>query len=149
MMIPPAIESEKFMLYFVFNFFIFIAFACKAQRFAIVLLPVFFPRRDFCGISGNSEQKNNLQTTEHLIQFSQLFFSSILFLNKLQRRGIPQRLVDNCSHLFICISLRQTLSSGQKSVLTDMNILEQMALAATFYFGPVVFCRCSHYELLC
>ena len=32
------------------------------------------------------------------------FFWSILFLNKSQRRGISQKLVENCSHLFICIS---------------------------------------------
>ena len=31
------------------------------------------------------------------------FFWSLLFLNKSQRRGIPKRLVDKCSHSFICI----------------------------------------------
>ena len=33
------------------------AFACKAQGFATALLFLFFPRRDFPGRSGNSEQK--------------------------------------------------------------------------------------------
>ena len=32
---------------------------------------------------------------------------SILFLNKTQRRGIPQRLFDKCGHLFIGISLKR------------------------------------------
>ena len=33
--------------------------------------------------------------------YKRKFFWSILFLNKSQRRGIPQRLLDRCSHLFI------------------------------------------------
>ena len=79
----------------------FFAFACKAQRFPIALLFPFFPRRNFSGISGNSERKNILQTIKQLIQFScchtRTFFWFILFLNKPQQGGTPQRLVDKYS----------------------------------------------------
>ena len=34
------------------------------------------------------------------------FLWSILFLNKPKRRGIPQRILDKCSPLFICIVLK-------------------------------------------
>ena len=55
--------------------------------------------------------------TYHLfVRMNQKFFGSILFQNKPQQRGIRQGLLDKYSHLFICISLKQTLSSGQKSV---------------------------------
>ena len=37
----------------------------------------------------------------------------------------------------ICILLRQTLSSGQKPVWSDMTIPGQIALPAIFYFGQV------------
>ena len=41
------------------------------------------------------------------------FFGSLLFQNKLQRRGIPHRLLDKYSHLFICIQpLKFTLAVG-------------------------------------
>ena len=36
------------------------------------------------------------------------FFRSILLLSKSQQMGILQRLVDKCSHLFFCNSLKQT-----------------------------------------
>ena len=37
------------------------------------------------------------------------FFGSLLFQTISQRREIPQGLLDGCSHLFICISLKWTL----------------------------------------
>ena len=43
-----------------------------------------------------------------------------------QRRGILQGLFDKCSHLFICTSLKQTLSSGQKPVQSEMTKTEQI-----------------------
>ena len=43
-------------------------------------------------------------------------FWSVLFLNKSQQRGIPQKLLGKCNHLFICISLKQTSISGQQPV---------------------------------
>ena len=46
------------------------------------------------------------------------FLRSILFQKKSQGREIPQTLLDKYSHLFICISLKQTLSSGQKPTYT-------------------------------
>ena len=56
-------------------------------------------------------------------------FGSLLFQNNSQRRGIPQGLLDKYSHLCICISLKWTLSSGQKP------------LTNTLCFGQVfVFC---------
>ena len=80
---------------------------------------------------------------ELFVPIKRKFFGSLLFQNKLQRRGIPQGLLDKYSHLFICISLKWTLSSGQKLVYTvKILISEQIALAAVLYFGQVfVFCR--------
>ena len=39
--------------------------------------------------------------------YKRRFFRSIVLLNKSQQMGILQRLVDKCSHLFICKSLKQ------------------------------------------
>ena len=67
---------------------------------------------DFSGIMGNSNGEFGAKTyfkdhwTANTIQLfvstKGIFFWSILFLNKSQRRGIPQRLPDKCSNLFIC-----------------------------------------------
>ena len=53
------------------------------------------------------------------------FFGSLLFQNKLQQRGIPQKLLDKYSHLFICTSLRWTLSGGQKPVYTVKIVISE------------------------
>ena len=81
----------------------------------------------FSGLTGNSEQKNILQTFEQLMQFSYLLlwkgiFLSILFLNKPQQMGIPQSFLNKCSHLFICVSLKQTLSNGQNCQNCDIRL---------------------------
>ena len=70
----------------------------------------------------NSEQKKYF--TDHMTANTiQLFvvikgnsFWSILFMNKSSQRGIPQRLPEKCSQLFICIVLKQTQSNGEKPV---------------------------------
>ena len=68
------------------------------------------------------------------------FFGSLLFQNKSQRRGILQGLLNKYSRLFICISLKWTLSSGQKPVYTvKILVSEQIAFAAVLHFGQV-FC---------
>ena len=54
---------------------------------------------------GESELKDILQTIEQLTQFS--------YFENFQRRRVPQGLLDKCSCLFICISLKQLLSSEQ------------------------------------
>ena len=53
------------------------------------------------------------------------------------------QLLDKFCHVFICIPLKQTLSSGQKPVYTvKILISEQIAVAAVLYFGQVfVFCK--------
>ena len=54
----------------------------------------------------------------------------------LQRRGILERLLDKCSHLFICISLRQTLLVDENlSQSVKILVSEQIALAAMFYLN--------------
>ena len=74
------------------------------------------------------------------------FFWSILFQNKSQRRAIPYRLLDKYSHLFICTSLKETLSSGQKPVYTfKTKTSEQIAFAAVLYF---FFCRSINKSVL-
>ena len=61
----------------------------------------------------NSWTANAIQLFVHL---ERKFFRTLLFQNKSQRRGIPLGLLDNFSHLFICLSLKWPLSSGQKPV---------------------------------
>ena len=70
------------------------------------------------------------------------YFVSILFQNKSQRRGFPQRLLDKYNYLLILISLKKTLRSGQKHVFTvRILISEQIAFAAVLYFRQgFVFC---------
>ena len=89
-------------------------------------------------------------TIQLFVHIKRNFFGSILFQNKPQRSGIPPRVLDKYSHLFICISLKQTLSSGKKLVYTVKILLsEQMAFAAMRYFGQVfVFCRLTNKSLL-
>ena len=66
------------------------------------------------------------------------FFGSLLFLNKLQWRGIRQGLHDKYSHLFICMSLKWTFSSGQKPVYTvKILVSEQIVFTAVLWFGQV------------
>ena len=78
------------------------------------------------------------------------FFWSFLFQNKSQQRRIPWGLLDEYSHLFICISLKWTLSSGQKPVCTVKILVSgQIAIAAVLYFGQVfVFCRLINKNVL-
>ena len=58
-------------------------------------------------------------------------------------RLIPYRLLHKYSHLFICMSIKETLSSGQKPVYTlKTKTSEQIAYAEVHYFGQVfVFSR--------
>ena len=66
------------------------------------------------------------------------FLGSLLFQSKSQWRGILQGLLDKYSHLFICISLKWALSSGQKPVCTVKILVSgQIAFAAVLYFGQV------------
>ena len=56
-------------------------------------------------------RSSDSQCNSVLCCYERKFFWSILFLYKWQQRGIPQRLLDKCSHLFIWTLLKQTLSS--------------------------------------
>ena len=78
------------------------------------------------------------------------FFSSHLFQNRSQRRGIPQGLLDKYSHLFLCMSIKWKLSSEQKPVYTvKILVSEQIAFAAVLYFEQVfVFCRLINESML-
>ena len=71
------------------------------------------------------------------------FFRSLLFQSKLPWGVIPQGLLDKYSYLFISISLKWTLGSGQKPVYTvKILVSEQIAFAAVLYFRQVfVFSR--------
>ena len=82
-------------------------------------------------------------TIQLFVPIERKLFWFILFQNKPQRRVIPYRLLDKCSHLFICTLLKETLSSGQKPVYTfKTKTSEPIAFAAFLYFGQVfVFCR--------
>ena len=81
------------------------------------------------------------------------FLRTLLFQNNSQRGGILQGLIDNYGHLFyhlFCISLKWTLSSGQKPVYTvKILVPEQIAFAAVVYFGQAfVFCRLINKNML-
>ena len=102
------------------------------------------------------QQAYNLRTrTESLKPCIQLFvpikrefFEPILFQNKSQQRGISQRLLDKYSHVFISISLKQTLSSGRKPVSTVKTLISEQ-IAFVFYFGQVfAFCRLINESVL-
>ena len=119
----------------------------------VLLLLVFLPA--LSKILANSGKKKfiDYQTAnaiELFVSIKRKFFGSLLFQNKLQRRGIPQGLLDKYSHLFICISLKWTLSSGQKPVCTVKILVSgQIAFAAVLYFGQVfVFCRLINKSVL-
>ena len=60
------------------------------------------------------------------------------------------QLVDKYSHVFICIPLKQTLSSGQKpAYIVKTLISEQIAFVAVLYFVQVfVLCRLINKSLL-
>ena len=89
-------------------------------------------------------------TIQLFVPTKRKFLVSIIFQNKSQRRVIPYRLLNKYSHLFICILLKDTLSSGQKPVYTVKTITsEQIVFAAKLYFGQVfVFCRLINKSVL-
>ena len=88
-----------------------IALAWKAKRFCICR---FFPSsylRFFRNIGEFGAKKSlytpmNSQDNSVICCDKRKFFWSVLFLNKSQRRAHLQILLDKCSHLSICISLK-------------------------------------------
>ena len=118
---------------------------CDSKRFIdfktkyLLLLP--YHLRHFC-IS--QQQAYNVRTTTEslnpciqlFIPIKRIFFGSILFQKKSQRRGIPQRLLDTYSDMLICISFKLTLSSGR-------------CQHPVVYFGQVFgFCRLINKSVL-
>ena len=57
-----------------------------------------------------------------ICSYKRKFFWSILFLNKSQQRGIPQRLLDKCSHLFIYNLLKFIKIAIDKNCLNRINL---------------------------
>ena len=93
-------------------------------------------------------RSSDSQCNSVLCCYERKFFWSILLLYKWQQRGIPQRLLDKCSHLFIWTLLKQT-SSSRKNLLKWHDDTEQIALAVMFYFGQVfVFWRLVNKNML-
>ena len=80
-------------------------------------------------------------------------FSARLIRN-ISKLGAKKYFIDhqiaNAIHLFIFISLKWTLTSGQKPVYTvKVLISEQIALAAVLYFGQVfALCRLINKSVL-
>ena len=109
---------------------------CSSSRFSASLIREFGAKNYFA-------DHLTAKTIQLFFPTKRKFFRSILFQDKTQRRRIPQRLLDKHSHLFICTSLKQSLSCGEKPVYTVKILLsEQKAFAAVLYFGQVfVFCR--------
>ena len=89
-------------------------------------------------------------TNQLFVPVNQKFIESILFQIKSKQRRICQGLHDKYSHLFICLSLKQTLSSRQKPVYTvKILISEQIDFVAVLYFEQVsVFFRLITKNLL-
>ena len=96
----------------------------------------FVPKKNFIDY-------HTANTIQLFVPINRKFFGSIIFKSTFHQRGIPQWLLDKYCHLFICISLKLTLISGQKLVYTVKTLMsEQIAFAAKLYFGQVfVFCR--------
>ena len=97
--------------------------------------------RNICEFAAKKifRRPSNSQYNSAICYYKRKFFWSILFLNMSLQRGIPQRLLNKCSHLCIYKLLKQTFSSGQKPVKSDMKT---NCLTAIFHFGHVfVFCR--------
>ena len=85
-------------------------------------------------------RKNILQTIKLLIRFSHLLlqreiFLIYFFLKNSQQSGTPQRLLVKWSHLFICVSLKQTCMVENLSQPAKILMSEQIALAAIFYLN--------------
>ena len=69
--------------------------------------------------NGESKQKSyltDLWTADRIQLFIAIKWNLSDLIFFFEWRGVTQRLIDKCSHLFICISLSYTLSNGQKPV---------------------------------
>ena len=80
------------------------------------------------------------------VPIKRTFFRSLHLQNMLQLMAIPQELLDKCSHLFICISLKQ-----KHKPVCNVKILisEQISFAEVLYFGQVfVFCNLINKSVL-
>ena len=67
------------------------------------------------------EDHQTANTTRLFVPMKMKFFRSILFQNKLQQWGIPQRLLYENSDLVTCMSLKWALSRRQKPPYTDIK----------------------------
>ena len=141
-------------LYFLKNNFFSNHIPCDSKRFIDFKTQYIAFALSVCIIFAYPNLRARIESLKPCIQLFipivRKFFGSIFFQNKSQRRGIPQRLLDKYSHVLICISLKQTLTNGQKPVYTvKILISEQIAFAAVVYFGQVfVFCRLINKSVL-
>ena len=111
-----SIRVGTFMYVRLFQWYSFLIFCVclKSKMLYNCLCSSFF--HHFSGITENSNCEFGAQKyfTDHMTANTiQLFvvikgnsFWSILFMNKSSQRGIPQRLPEKCSQLFICIVLK-------------------------------------------
>ena len=123
----------------VFSFFSFFSFLCQP-----------YPKYRRIRSKKHFIDHRTAYSIQLFVPIKQKFFGSHFFQNKSQRRETPQALLDKSSHMFISTSLKQTLSSGKKTVYTIKTlILEQTAFGAVLYFGQVfVFCRLINKSVL-
>ena len=78
----------------------------------------------------------NIISLPVLFLLLRLFF----FRTNHSKGEFPRGLPDKHSHLFICISLKWTLSSGQKAAYNvKILVSEQIAFATVLYLGQVLF----------
>ena len=89
----------------------------ESKNFVITFLLLF--STNFSELKRGTWSKKYVQTIGQLMQFSYLLlyiyiyiyiyiFCAIIFLNKSEQREIPQRLLDKCSSLFICMQWAET-----------------------------------------
>ena len=85
-----------------------------------------------------------------ICSYKKELFRANSFLEQVATKGINIIRRDKYNHVFVCLSLKYTLSSGQKPVYTvKILISEQLAFAAVVYFGQVfVFCRLINKSVL-
>ena len=88
---------------------------CLCERQNTLQLPVFFFFLNSANLIRNIAEfhaKNyftdhqTAKTIPLFVPIKRKLFASILFQNKSQRKGIPSRLLDRYSHLFVSISLK-------------------------------------------
>ena len=110
---------------------VFLTLKPNTYCFYLIIWAIFAYPSNKCIIYGPELISKTMYSV--IYSYKKEIFRSILFQNTSQRRGIPQKLLDKYSQVLICMSLKQTLSSGQKPVYAvKILILNKQSLVQWF-----------------